>query len=288
MKKVILSLDVEDWYHLDYFKRSECNISNSLLDGLDVYVELLSELSLPSSFFVLGEIAEKKIGYFKDLVGLGHDIGSHGWNHQRPLTMLADVFQDDLIRCMSVMKAINGDKGVGYRAPCFSLDRERLDIVKKTGFIYDSSRIDFGSHPLYGSIEMQGYTNVSKYVYCKDSFLEFEVTTLPVLGKNLPISGGGYLRLFPWLLMKELVTQHLKKNDIYILYIHPFELSRLPVPDMPASTSLLNKFRFRHGRNQVMERLKRLINLLDSYDYEFTTFGAIHEETMASLNNNLS
>lgn len=286
MKKVILSLDVEDWYHLDYFKRSDCCTSSSLLDGLDVYVELLNELSLPSSFFVLGEIAERKIDFFKDLVGLGHDIGSHGWDHQRPLTMHTDVFQDDLSRCMSVMKEINGDSGVGYRAPCFSLDRERLDIVKKTGFIYDSSRIEFGSHPLYGSIEMKGYSSVSKYVYRKDDFLEFEVTTLPVLFKNLPISGGGYLRLFPWPLMKELVTRHLKKNDIYILYIHPFELSRLPVPDMPASTSLLTKFRFRHGRNQVMERLKRLINLLESYDYEFTTFRAIHEKITISSSDN--
>ena len=86
--------------------------------------------------------------------------------------------------------------------------------------------------------------------------------------------------------MKELVKRHLKKNDIYILYIHPFELSRLPVPDVPASTSLLTKFRFRHGRNQVVERLKRLIDLVDSYEYDFTTFRAIHEEITMFSNDN--
>lgn len=288
MKKVILSLDVEDWYHLDYFRRSECNTNNSLLDGLDVYVELLNELSLPSSFFVLGEIAEKKIEYFKDLVQLGHDIGSHGWDHQRPLTMTSDVFRDDISRCMSVMKEINGERGVGYRAPCFSLDRERLDIVKEIGFIYDSSRIDFGKHPLYGSLEMSGYNSDSNFIYRKDDFLEFEVTTLALLGKKVPISGGGYLRLFPWLLTKELVTRHLKKNDIYILYIHPFELSKLPTPIVPASTSLVTKFRFSHGRNQVVDRLKRLIDLLDSYDYEFTTFREIQEDITSSSSEYLS
>ena len=41
MKKAVLTLDVEDWYHLDYFDRFECNTNNSLLDGLDEYVELL-------------------------------------------------------------------------------------------------------------------------------------------------------------------------------------------------------------------------------------------------------
>ena len=29
------------------------------------------------------------------------------------------------------------------------------------------------------------------------NFMEFEATTLSVLGKNIPISGGGYLRLIP-------------------------------------------------------------------------------------------
>ena len=67
MKKAVLTLDVEDWYHLDYFDRAECNTDTSLLDGLDVYVELLESLSLPSSFFVLGEVAESRIGFFKDL-----------------------------------------------------------------------------------------------------------------------------------------------------------------------------------------------------------------------------
>lgn len=278
MKKAVLSLDVEDWYHLDYFDRSECDINNSLLDGLDVYVELLKSLSLPSSFFVLGEIAESKIDFFKSLVKYGHDVGSHGWNHMRPMTLSIDEFRADLDRSRDVMKEINGDRGFGYRAPCFSLDRERLDIVRDSGFAYDSSRIDFGDHPLYGSIDMCGYDNVSEAVYRIGQFMEFEATTFSVFGKNIPISGGGYLRLFPWLLMKTLISQHLKKNDLYVLYIHPFELSQLPVPAVPDSTTTLTKFRFSHGRNRVADKILRLVELLRSNGYSFTTFSEIQKE----------
>ena len=206
MKKAVLTLDVEDWYHLDYFDRRECNTNNSLLDGLDVYVDLLEALSIPSSFFVLGEIAESKIEYFRDLVKSGHDVGSHGWNHIRPMTLGIDEFRADLHRSRDVMKEINGERCFGYRAPCFSLDRERLDIVRDSGFAYDSSRIEFGDHHLYGSIDMNGYDKLSDAVYQCGKFMEFEATTLSVLGKNIPISGGGYLRLFPWLLMKTLVS----------------------------------------------------------------------------------
>lgn len=278
MKKVVLSLDVEDWYHLDYFDRHECDTNNSLLDGLDVYVELLESLSIPSSFFVLGEIAESRINFFKDLIKSGHDVGSHGWSHIRPMTLGIDEFRIELHRCRDIMKEINGERSFGYRAPCFSLDRERLDIVRDSGFAYDSSRIDFGNHPLYGSIDMHGYDKHSEAVYLNDDFMEFEVTTLSVLRKNIPISGGGYLRIFPWFLMKKLVSQHLKTKNIYVLYIHPFELSKLEIPPMPRSTSTLTKFRYTYGRNKVQEKIIRLVNLLEDNGYSFTTFSEIQKE----------
>lgn len=278
MKKVVLSIDVEDWYHLDYFDRHECDTNNSLLDGLDVYIELLESLSIPSSFFVLGEIAESRINFFKDLVKSGHDVGSHGWSHIRPMTLGIDEFRIELHRCRDIMKEINGERSFGYRAPCFSLDRERLDIVRDSGFAYDSSRIEFGNHPLYGSIDMHGYDKHSEAIYRNDDFLEFEVTTLSVLRKNIPISGGGYLRIFPWFLMKKLVSQYLKTNNIYVLYIHPFELSKLEVPPMPPSTSTLTRFRYTYGREKVIEKIIRLVNLLDDNGYTFTTFSEIQKD----------
>ena len=57
-------MDVEDWYHLDYFDRQECDTTYSLLDGLDVYVRLLNSLSIPSSFSSW-EIAAENINFLK-------------------------------------------------------------------------------------------------------------------------------------------------------------------------------------------------------------------------------
>ena len=54
----ILTMDIEDWYHLDYFNTSKCNVEYSLLDGLDIYRELLDNYKIKSSFFVVGEIAD--------------------------------------------------------------------------------------------------------------------------------------------------------------------------------------------------------------------------------------
>ena len=35
-KVVILSMDIEEWCHLDYLDTSNCNISYSMLDGIDI------------------------------------------------------------------------------------------------------------------------------------------------------------------------------------------------------------------------------------------------------------
>ena len=55
-KYAILSMDVEDWYHLDYFINKNFDRSYSLLDGLDRYVELLHDFQIPSSFFILSSM----------------------------------------------------------------------------------------------------------------------------------------------------------------------------------------------------------------------------------------
>ena len=278
MKKAVLSIDVEDWYHLDYFNKNNCDTSYSMLDGLNQYIDLIDELSLPSSFFVLGEIAEKRIDFFKDLALRGHDISSHGWDHQRPMTMNEDTFKKDIQRCYEVMAEINDGGNFGYRAPCFSLDRKRLEIIKELGFSYDSSRIEFDDHPLYGSLDMSGFNLHEERIFRHDNFFEFEVSTVSILGKNIPISGGGYLRIFPWIVMKQLIKKYLNQNELYVLYIHPFELSQLAAPNLPSSTSNLTKFRFDYGRSKVIYKIKKLIDLLDKNGYEFSTFSKIRNE----------
>ena len=111
--------------------------------------------------------------------------------------------------------------------------------------------------------------------------MEFEATTFPIMGKKIPISGGGYLRLFPWIVMKTLITRYLRQNDLYVFYIHPFELSKLDIPQLPSSTSIITKFRFAHGRNSVIDKITRLVDLLQTNGYTFTTFSEIHKEIVS-------
>lgn len=279
----VLTMDVEDWYHLDYFDRRSCDVRQSLLDGVEVYRQLIAREGLVSSYFVLGELARGLAPLLRELAAEGQDVGSHGWDHRRPLTLTLEAVAEDLRRSKEELEEVLQRSVPGYRAPCFSLDRPRLEAVRAAGFVYDSSRIEFGAHPLYGTIDLTGFEKVGGEIYRHGSFFEFEVSTLRRWGRQIPVSGGGYLRLLPWAATRYLVKRYLAEHELYVLYIHPFELSRQPDPPLPPGTRWATRARFSVGRPHVADRLRRLIGLLREGGFRFVTFAQLRRELAASV-----
>lgn len=279
----VLSMDVEDWYHLDYFSGlvPAAARTESMLDGLDAYLSILSGHSIRTTFFVLGELARPLAQTLRDMVAAGHEIASHGMAHQRPLRMSVASFGDDLRRSKAELEQVVQRPVAGFRAPCFSLDRRRLEAVRQAGYTYDSSRIDFAGHPLYGSLDVGDFRVASPGHVVQDGFHEFEVSTLPVLGRRVPVSGGGYLRIAPWAIMRPLIRSYLRGSPLYVLYIHPFEVSSRPVPAEAARLSWPQRLRFRTGRAGVPNKLERLVRLLQGEGFSFVTFGDLcHDATV--------
>ena len=274
----VLSMDVEDWYHLDYFSALATDRSSSMLDGLDVYLSLLERHSIRTTFFVLSELADRLGGTLRAMAAAGHEIASHGVAHKRPLKMTVDEFSADLTQSKAVLEDVVQGSVQGFRAPCFSIDRVRLEEVRKAGYTYDSSRIDFAGHPLYGSLDVSDFEAVSPGHFVQHGFHELEVSTLPVLGKRLPVSGGGYLRIAPWAVMRPLIQAYVRSNPLYVLYIHPFELSRQPRPASVANLSYPQRLRFGLGRAGVARKLDKLIQLLKDDGFSFVTFRDLCQE----------
>ena len=276
----VLSMDVEDWYHLDYFSGLSPERSSSLLDGLDVYLSLLERHSIRTTFFVLGELAENLGGTLRAMAAAGHEIASHGVAHKRPLKMTVEEFADDLRQSKAMLENVVQRPVDGFRAPCFSMDRTRLEEVRKSGYTYDSSRIDFTGHPLYGSLDLDDFRAETPGHFVQQGFHEFEVSTLPVLGKRLPVSGGGYLRIAPWAIMRPLIQSYVNRNPLYVLYIHPFELSRRPLPAAAAKLSFPQRLRFGLGRAGVARKLEKLVRLLKDDGFSFVTFRDLCQQSV--------
>lgn len=278
MKYAIFSMDIEDWYHLDYFRGKGCDLSYSMLDGLLRYQEIINQHRILSTFFVLGELVAPLAGILKGLDAQGHEIVSHGWGHVRPITIDIREFETEVTRCKKELEQVLGKQILGYRAPCFSMDRARLDVLQKTGFKYDSSRIMFSQHPLYRDLNVDGYQQLSSNIFRFEDFIEFQVSTLKCGQKHIPVSGGGYLRIFPWIIMKKMLKNYLSNQELYVLYIHPFELSSKSNPIFPSDTKLSTRTRFSLGRSSVTDKLNSLINMLKKESFQFTTFSLLREK----------
>lgn len=276
MKKyAVLSMDVEDWYHLDYFKKEECDQSQSTLDGLDIYLDILDRYDIRTTFFIVGELVEVLKDKIKLIQQKGHEICLHSYAHQRPLQLSPEDFRKDTLKGINTFKEYTDIEVTGYRAPCFSLDRERLEVLRDLGFNFDSSKIKFDAHDLYGRMDLNGFEEFNSVVYKQGNFYEFEASTVEVFGKSLPVSGGGYLRIFPWALTKMLLKKYFKTNQHYFFYIHPFEFSKNYNIRIPENTDFKTKIRFNQGRKSVENKMHKLIKLLKENNYEFVTFNQI-------------
>jgi polysaccharide deacetylase family protein (PEP-CTERM system associated) len=87
---------------------------------------------------------------------------------------------------------------------------------------------------------------------------EFPLSTIRLFGHNLPCSGGGYFRLFPyWYTRRGFKRLNSNGAQPVVFYIHPWELD----PDIPIvdRASRRSKFRTYVNINRTESRFKRLL-----------------------------
>ena len=77
-----------------------------------------------------------------------------------------------------------------------------------------------------------------------------------------------------------LLRQHLRKNDYYVFYLHPFELTKQKVPFIKELKSY-DKYYNKRGIRSYSKRIEKTIQMLKKHNYEFVTF----EELMQIMEN---
>jgi polysaccharide deacetylase family protein (PEP-CTERM system associated) len=246
-----LSVDVEDYYHVEAFAdhiRPETwfQYPRRVADNTRRVLDLFQELGARATFFVLGYVAEQEPALVREILSAGHEVGCHSHMHRRVWTMTPEEFRDDIRRARAAIEDAGGQKVVGYRAPTFSIGEKSLWAVKilaEEGFAYDSSVFPI-RHDLYG---MPGVPRFPFRWLFRDggSLFEIPLLTLRILGRNLPVAGGGYLRILPmWYTRWAMRRIRQREGRPAVVYFHPWELD----PDQPRLTGGL-KSKLRHYFN---------------------------------------
>lgn len=256
-----LTIDVEDYFQVSAFAphiartewdQRECRVERNM----DRILGLLARHQTQATFFTLGWIAERYPQLVRRIVEEGHELASHGYGHQRASDLSRDEFRDDVTRAKALLEDIGGQAVWGYRAPSFSIGDANLwalDVLQEAGYRYSSSIYPV-RHDHYGSPDAPRFAH-----QVRPGLMEVPPTTLRLFSRNLPSSGGGYFRLFPYALSRWMLRQvNQRDGESAIFYMHPWEID----PQQPRILGVSLKTRFRHYVNidRTEQRLDRLLS----------------------------
>ena len=264
-----ISFDVEEYFQVanlrGHFPKERWDEIPPRLDiGMDAILEVLRATGSRATFFFLGWIAERRPDVVRRCLDEGHEVGSHGWDHEFLWDLGREGLVEDLARTEEALVAAGAPRPAGFRASTFTLTRETwwaFDVLAERGYRYDSS-VHPVRHPTYGVPDFEpGISTVETPSGAR--MVEFPVSTVRGLGRNLPMGGGGYFRLLPGVVTRAAVRSIERAGGAASLYLHPWELD----PEQPRVPAPAFK-RFRHYLN-LDRTLPRLRALLETF--RFTT-----------------
>jgi polysaccharide deacetylase family protein (PEP-CTERM system associated) len=256
-----LTIDVEDYFQVSAFApyigrhewdSRECRVERNV----GRILEMLAQNQTRATFFTLGWVAERYPQLVRNIVAGGHELASHGYGHQRASELSEAEFSDDVTRAKKILEDLSGTEVRGYRAPSFSIGVGNLwafDSLARAGYRYSSSIYPI-KHDHYGMPDSP------RFAYRVSSgLLEIPVTTLRMMNRNLPSSGGGYFRLLPYALSRWMLRRvNRQDRESAIFYFHPWEID----VDQPRVAGIDSKTRFRHYVNigRMETRLQSLLS----------------------------
>jgi polysaccharide deacetylase family protein (PEP-CTERM system associated) len=216
-----LTVDLEDWPQSVVSPRLP--ITDCVLRNTDRMLALLDRFGLRATFFALGRVCEKFPQLPSTIASAGHEIASHGYGHELLYRITPDRFRWDLKRSLDIIESQIGRRPIGYRAPGFSVTQHSLwagPIMAQLGIRYSSSIF-----PIAG--RRYGISKAPRFPHRWDTcnLIEFPMTTVRRLGRNLPVSGGGYFRLLPGPILSAAIREVNRQGQPAVVYLHPYELA---------------------------------------------------------------
>jgi polysaccharide deacetylase family protein (PEP-CTERM system associated) len=273
--KNALTIDVEEIFQVhalsDAVKVEDWDgFASSVESNTSVILELLKENDTKATFFCLGWIARRHVSLIDRICRDGHEIACHGFSHQVIYNQSPDAFREDVAKSKKIIEDITGKPVMGYRAPTYSITEKTLwalDILEELGFAYDSSIFPV-HHDNYG------IPSAPRFPYRIEgrNLAEFPISTIKLGNLNFPVAGGGYFRLFPYMLTRLGLKSVEREGKPFIFYIHPWEFN--PDSLKVSGLSPLSRFRTYNNLSKTRDRFRRLLS-----DFDFTTAASVLKES---------
>jgi polysaccharide deacetylase family protein (PEP-CTERM system associated) len=257
-----LTVDVEEWFHVSLFRnkirREEWDsLQSTVVANTCRVLNILAEKHVKATFFILGWVAERYPEIVIAIQEQGHEIGSHTYSHQVIYEQSRQEFTADVQRSIAILEDLSCERVESFRAPSYSITRSSLwawEALADLGIKYDSSVFPV-KHDLYGIADAPRFPF---YINLKDypPLVEVPLSTIRIGDKNIPMAGGGYLRLYPLWFIRNSIKRINQEGRPAIIYLHPWELD----PGLPRiKIGLFKALRHYGNIGLTEERLRRLL-----------------------------
>ena len=268
----ILGIDFEEWYHPQLIQKYLTNEDKELkiTNGLDEILDWLRRNETYATFFIVGDILEKKPDILDKINSQGHEIGFHTMFHNRldDENYNKEKFKDEIKK----FNELTNNHSKGFRAPTFSLNEKSswvIDVLEEFGYEYDSSIVPVKTR-MYGleNAEEKPYfisSNNLKENSPNGKIKEFPLLVTKFLGKKIPAAGGFYVRTLPTKIIKNAIKKYEKKEIPATFYIHSWELTPQHMPKI--SMSKIDSFITYHNLEKSMKKMDTILK-----EFKFTSF----------------
>lgn len=263
----LLTVNLEDYFQVGAFNRFVQRGQWYRFESrLGVHAErtlaLLDRFGVKATFFVLGWAADNFPDVVRMIADRGHEVASRGYYHRNVRQMTPDELRSDLGRARDALERVTGRRVIGYRTADGWFgpdDLWALDVLAEEGYSYDSSIAPLGRR--FRSEPWRRY--VHRHKCGTRELVEVPISAVRVLGQDVPVGGGNWVRQLPRFLMRRAAARwDAEAPSPFVLYFHTWELDR----EQPRISTAGWLTRVRHYRNLAgME--DRLADYLGRYQF---------------------
>jgi len=180
--------------------------------GMPRILRMLDKYQAPATFFMTGVDAMLHPEMVAGIRKSGrHEIGVHGWIHEFTPRLASEAEEERLLdQAIEQLTKSAGRRPVGYRAPSWAFSPYTLDLIKRKGFLYDSS--------LQALDEPYEIASKGKNTGIIELAIDWTLTETPYLGRDGHMPSPQLL----YELYKGEFDGAYKEGTIFILTLHPF------------------------------------------------------------------
>ncbi len=179
--------------------------------GLPRILEMLDRHRIPTTFFIPAVSALIHPEMIPAIVKRGrHEIGVHGWIHEYLPALNGEAEEERLLhQAIDYLTKASGKRPVGYRAPAWAFSQYTIGLLRKNGFLYDSSLSAMDEpYELVSNREPTGLTELA---------IDWTLTETPYLGRGGSMPSPELL----FQLYKEEFDGAYQEGTLLMLTLHP-------------------------------------------------------------------